>query len=123
MAWWQGPVLVAVVMLPSVALSLPLGLWQVVVIFGVVGTLYFCAYEYMHWCMHLPKMERRMIERWRVFKFLNGHHLLHHRHVGKNFNVVLPFADLFLGTLLTRAPKGFSQPYGPSVPNVQPLGH
>jgi len=34
--------------------------------------------------------------------------------------VVLPLADLFLGTLLLRAPAHFKQATGPSVPNVQP---
>jgi hypothetical protein len=40
--------------------------------------------------------------------------------MGKNFNVVLPLADLFLGTLLLRSPLHFKQARGPSVPDVQP---
>jgi hypothetical protein len=38
----------------------------------------------------------------------------------KNFNVVLPLADLCLGTLLLRSKSHFKQAEGPSVPNVQP---
>jgi sterol desaturase/sphingolipid hydroxylase (fatty acid hydroxylase superfamily) len=72
----------------------------------------------MHWCMHLPR--KRHVERSGVFFRLNGHHLLHHRYMGKNFNVVLPLADLCLGTLLLRSKIHFKQAEGPSVPNVQP---
>jgi hypothetical protein len=39
----------------------------------------------------------------------------------KNFNVVLPLADLCLGTLLLRSKTHFAQVKGPSVPDVQPL--
>jgi hypothetical protein len=38
----------------------------------------------------------------------------------RNFNVVLPLADLCLGTLLLRSKVQFKQATGPSVPNVQP---
>jgi len=75
----------------------------------------------MHWCMHLPK--RRHVERSGIFFRLNGHHLLHHRYMHKNFNVVLPLADLCLGTLLLRSKIAFPQAQGPSVPNVQPKGN
>jgi hypothetical protein len=40
--------------------------------------------------------------------------------MNKNFNVVLPLADLCLGTLLLRSKVQFKQACGPSVPNVQP---
>jgi hypothetical protein len=80
--------------------------------------LYFTAYEYMHWCMHLPK--KRHVERSGIFYWLNGHHLLHHRYMHKNFNVVLPLADLLLGTMRLRSKIAFPQPQGPAVPNVQP---
>jgi hypothetical protein len=63
-------------------------------------------------------------EKWnallRGFFRLNGHHLLRHRYMGKNFNVVLPLADLLLGTLPLRSPIQFKQARGPSVPDVQP---
>ena len=38
----------------------------------------------------------------------------------KNYNVVLPLADLCLGTLLMRSKVAFAQAQGPAVPNVQP---
>jgi hypothetical protein len=42
--------------------------------------------------------------------------------MSKNFNVVLPLADLLLGTLMTRSKIAFAQAQGPAVPNVQPHG-
>src|SRR6516225_9198249 len=94
MAWWNGPVLVAVGMIPFIAAAWLLGHWWL-----LVGALRSCAgyygtYEYIHWCMHLPK--KRNLERSGIFFRLNGHPLLHHRYMGKNFNVALPLADLFL---------------------------
>jgi sterol desaturase/sphingolipid hydroxylase (fatty acid hydroxylase superfamily) len=77
------------------------------------------AYEYMHWCMHIPR--KRMVERSGIFFRLNGHHLLHHRYMNRNFNVVLPLADLCLGTLLLRSKVQFAQVRGESVPDVQPI--
>ena len=76
------------------------------------------AYEYMHWCMHLPKARR--VERSWIFYRLNGHHLLHHRYMHKNYNVVMPFADLCLGTLLLRSKIKFPQARGAAIPDVQP---
>jgi sterol desaturase/sphingolipid hydroxylase (fatty acid hydroxylase superfamily) len=69
--------------------------------------------------MHLPKQRR--LEKGRLFQRLNGHHVLHHRYMHKNFNVVLPIADLVLGTLLLRSKTRFAQVTGPSVPDLQPL--
>jgi sterol desaturase/sphingolipid hydroxylase (fatty acid hydroxylase superfamily) len=68
--------------------------------------------------MHLPKSRR--LERSWLFRRLNGHHLLHHRYMHKNFNVVFPIADLCMGTLRLRSPIRFAQPVCPAVPNVQP---
>lgn len=118
MAWWNGPVLVAVGMLPFGLISLLSGQWGILVGATLACGSYYGAYEYMHWCMHLPR--KRHVERSGIFFRLNGHHLLHHRYMGKNFNVVLPLADLCLGTLLLRSKIHFKQAEGPSVPNVQP---
>jgi sterol desaturase/sphingolipid hydroxylase (fatty acid hydroxylase superfamily) len=71
--------------------------------------------------MHLPR--KRHVERSGIFFRLNGHHLLHHRYMGKNFNVVLPLADLSLRTLLLRSKIAFAQARGSSVPDVQPKGN
>lgn len=118
MAWWNGPALIAVCEVPFLIIAAVTGNWGL-----PVGTLtafvsYYAAYEYMHWCMHLPR--RRHVERSGIFFRLNGHHLLHHRYMNRNFNVVLPLADLCLGTLLLRSKIHFQQAEAPSLPNVQP---
>jgi hypothetical protein len=118
MAWWNGPAIIAVGMIPFVACSWIFHNWALLCGALPAASLYYGAYEYIHWCMHLPK--KRQIERSGIYFRLNGHHLLHHRYMGRNFNVVLPLADLCLGTLLLRAPTHFKQAEGPSVPNVQP---
>jgi len=118
MAWWNGPALVAIASLPFVLASL-LGVnWGMLCGAALATSAYYGAYEYIHWCMHLPR--KRHVERSGIFFRLNGHHLLHHRYMNKNFNVVLPLADLCLGTLLLRSKVHFRQACGPSVPNVQP---
>lgn len=119
MAWWNGPVLVLLCSVPFVLVAWAAGRWGIAVGAPLACALYFAAYEYMHWCMHLPR--KRNIERSGIFFRLNGHHILHHRYMHKNFNVVLPLADLLLGTLLLRSKIAFPQPVGPSVPNLQPL--
>jgi len=118
MAWWNGPLLIAACQIPFVLASWWSGHWGI-----VCGSLLACsapygAYEYLHWCMHLPR--QRNVERSGIFFRLNGHHLLHHRYMHKNFNVVFPLADLCLGTLLLRSKVHFKQAEGASVPNVQP---
>jgi hypothetical protein len=118
MAWWNGPVLIAVTQIPFLIASSITGSWGVVCGSLLACCAYYGAYEYMHWCMHLPK--KRNIERSGIYFRLNGHHLLHHRYMHKNFNVVLPLADLCLGTLLLRSKVHFAQAQGPCVPNVQP---
>ncbi len=118
MAWWNGPVIVALCQLPFLILALVLRKWGLLCGAALACTAYYAAYEYLHWCMHLPR--QRDLERSGIFFRMNGHHLLHHRYMHKNFNVVLPLADLCLGTLLIRAKVAFAQAQGPSVPNVQP---
>jgi hypothetical protein len=118
MAWWNGPVLVACCVLPFTIAAALSQKWGLVCGSAISCTLYYAASEYMHWCMHLPK--RRHVERSGIYFRLNGHHLLHHRYMHKNFNVVMPLADLCLGTLILRSKVHFKQATGPSVPNVQP---
>jgi len=119
MAWWNGPVLIALCMLPFLVASWLSGHWWMALGSFAAFVSYYAAYEYMHWCMHLPKARR--LERSWVFQRLNGHHLLHHRYMHKNFNVVLPLADLCLGTLMLRSKVCFAQATGPAVPDVQPV--
>ena len=71
-------------------------------------------------CSSPEAQKQRHVERSGIFFRLNGHHLLHHRYMHKNFNVVLPLADLLLGTLLLRSKVRFPQARGESVPDVQP---
>ena len=118
MAWWNGPVLVILSSMPLWIPGVILGNWGVVVGGIFASAFYYGTYEYLHWCMHLPK--DRQIEKPWFFRRLNGHHLLHHRYMHKNFNVVLPLADLCLGTLVSRSPIKFRQARGPAVPDVQP---
>jgi hypothetical protein len=118
MAWWNGPVLIAVGISPFLLVSWLMGTWSIALGALLACAAYYAAYEYMHWCMHLPK--KRNIERSGIYFRLNGHHLLHHRYMHKNFNVVFPLADLCLGTLLLRSKAHFKQAEGPAVPNVQP---
>lgn len=122
MAWWNGTVLALIGSIPFWIFSLStwyhpfLIPWDAFcVIFG-----YYCTYEYLHWCMHLPRW-RRLEFTW-VFQRLNGHHLLHHRYMGKNFNVVLPLFDFIFRTLIVRSKLHFKQATGYAVPDVQPLG-
>jgi hypothetical protein len=119
MAWWNGPALTVLASIPVIPVAVLLQSWEVY--FGAAaGTfLYYSIYEYIHWCMHLPKT--RLVERTWAYRRLNGHHLLHHRYMHKNFNVVFPLPDFLLGTLMVRSKLSFAQPKGPSVPNVQPL--
>lgn len=118
MAWWNAPVLIAVAILPVIGIAWLTGEWGLAAGAMLAMSTYYGVYEYIHWCMHLPK--RRHIERSGIFFRLNGHHLLHHRYMQKNYNVVLPLADLCLGTLLLRARTQFAQARGASLPDVQP---
>ncbi|TLD70564.1 sterol desaturase family protein [Phragmitibacter flavus] len=118
MAWWNGPVLIMLAQIPMLPVALLAGQWAILAGSLTAVTGYYVVYEYIHWCMHLPR--KRHIERSGIFFRLNGHHLLHHRYMHKNFNVVFPLADFFMGTLLLRSKIKFAQARGPSVPNVQP---
>ncbi|MCL4180843.1 MAG: fatty acid hydroxylase [Verrucomicrobia bacterium] len=118
MAWWNGPALVAIGQCPFLLVAWLTGHWGFYIGAVAAQALYYAIYEYIHWCMHLPR--QRNIERSGIFFRLNGHHILHHRYMHKNFNVVFPLADLCLGTLLIRSRIAFAQPHGPAVPDLQP---
>jgi hypothetical protein len=120
MAWWNGPAMILIFSLPFAVASFITGHWGIHVGSILAFSAYYATYEYIHWCMHLPKA-RRVEKPW-IFRRLNGHHLLHHRYMHKNFNVVLPLADLCLGSLMLRSKIRFKQATGPSVPDVQPRG-
>jgi hypothetical protein len=46
----------------------------------------------------------RWVEAWVTFRFIERHHRIHHVHMGRNFNVVLPLPDAVMGTLMLRDP-------------------
>src|ERR1039457_1902602 len=121
MAWGAGPAIVAACQLPFLIWALFSHKWGVLCGAAVACTVYFTAYEYLHWCMHLPK--KRHVERSGIFFRLNGHPLRHQRYMGKNVTVVFRLADLCCVTLLLRSRVAFAQAQGPSVPNVQPGGN
>ncbi|MDO8620237.1 MAG: sterol desaturase family protein [bacterium] len=118
MAWWNGPVLVLISCVPFDLIGWYLGTWTIPLTAMGTVAVYYGTYEYIHWCMHLPR--KRSVERTGVFFKLNGHHVLHHRYPDKNLNVVLPLADLCLGTLLLRSKIPFNQVRGEMVPDLQP---
>ncbi len=118
MAWWNGPVLTLIASIPAmpfIALDWKIWLWFTMTIAG-----YYCTYELMHWAMHLKKRWLHFLRLFPFFRWLNGHHLLHHRYMWKNYNVVLPLWDLLCGTLQLRATKPFAQPVDVLMPDVQP---
>jgi len=105
--WWGGPVLVFINTIPWLVASFLFrgtgfpGL-LVSAIIGAVILGYYYVYEGFHYLMHKPRFP--WIERSGLFQFMKNHHRLHHVYMGKNFNVVLPLADLCLGTLVLRDP-------------------
>jgi hypothetical protein len=108
-AWWGGPTLIAIGLLPWVLLSWGLHASGValpyvtyLVSFGVASVLYYIGYEGFHYLMHKPMLP--FIERSRVFQFLKRHHRIHHVRMNRNLNVLVPLADLVLGTLVTEVP-------------------
>ncbi len=98
MAWWNGPVLVAISSIPFTPLYF-IGFQSLM--WGLIGgvTCYFIAYEYFHYCMHTK--ESKWFKSTSVYKRMLLHHDLHHLHQKTNFNVVLPIADKLFGTLIT----------------------
>ncbi|MDQ5950176.1 MAG: hypothetical protein QG585_118 [Patescibacteria group bacterium] len=107
MARWNIFVLLPIAGLPWYILAWILRDPWLAAIPTIVIALYYVTYEYLHWCMHLPK-KRRLEKSW-AFKALDKHHRLHHLCMNKNFNVVLPLADLMLGTLILHPPERLSR--------------
>ena len=61
------------------------------------GAVYVLAYELLHFYIHAPKGHR--FQRTRLFRFYCEYHRVHHHRARRNYNIVLPLADLVLGTL------------------------
>jgi hypothetical protein len=113
--WWGGPVLIAISATPWILLALALGALGVslhylafLIMFVVATSLYYAGYEGLHFLMHKPTFP--LIERSRPFQFIKRHHRIHHVHMSRNLNVLLPLADLILGTLVTQMPSPVPTP-------------
>jgi hypothetical protein len=113
--WWGGPVLIAINIAPWVLIALALGAMGVtlpylafLITFASTMSLYYAGYEGLHFLMHKPSFP--FIERSRPFQFIKRHHRIHHVHMNRNLNVLLPLADLVLGTLVTQAPAALATP-------------
>jgi len=109
-AWWGGPTLIVINMVPWALLGWGLQLggislhWVAFTLtIGAVITVYYIGYEGFHFLMHKPTLPA--IERSRPFKYLERHHRIHHIYMDRNLNVLLPLADLCLGTLVTEMPS------------------
>ena len=104
MAWWNWIVLLIFAVSPVIPIWLTVfSMWWPVIITATVFLLYYITYEYFHWCMHDPT--GRWFEKTFWFIWINRHHNLHHKNPKTNLNVVLPFADWLLGTLVTEGKK------------------
>jgi len=108
--WWGAPILIAINLVPwallawgLAALELGLPYAAFLIAFGTTITAYYAGYEGLHYFMHKPRVD--FIERSRWFQFLKKHHQIHHFHMNRNLNVLLPLADLVLGTLVTKMPE------------------
>ena len=107
--WWGGPLLIVINLGPwwlaawamaAAGIRLP---YLATLISGVAAfSLYYAGYEGFHYLMHKPTIG--FIERSRWFRFLERHHRIHHVHMDRNLNVLLPLADAVLGTLVLEAP-------------------
>ena len=102
MAWWNGPVLILLNAPAPLLVAWLTGSWWVLpgAMIGFVS--YYCAYEYLHWCMHVPR--GRWFQRTRVFRWIDRHHRIHHLEPMRNLNVVLPIADFLMRTRRAVAP-------------------
>jgi len=69
---------------------------------GAIASVYagLLAFDFLHYRFHVPS--DTWFQRTRLFKFLKGHHKMHHANMSVNLNVVFPLADLCLGTLSKR---------------------
>jgi hypothetical protein len=97
MDWW------AVLMMVGVHLPL---FWLIQRLTGIPSiwggvaaiVVYYSLYESFHWAMHVPRASE-FLSRFRYYRFLDAHHRVHHKYMLSNLNVILPLADLTLGTL------------------------
>lgn len=103
MAWWNAPVLLLINGPVSLLAAHLAGTWWAIAPFMGAMTLYYAAFEYFHYCMHVPGP--RWFQSTRLFKWLDLHHRLHHFQPNRNLNVVCPIADFVFRSRLARAPQ------------------
>ena len=96
-AWWNAPLIFL--------LHAPVIIWleeisNADILLGAFSALiaYYFLYEYLHYCMHIPK--GRWFEKTACFRWLDSHHHMHHKRHFNNLNVVLPLADIIFGSLI-----------------------
>ncbi|MGH7730552.1 MAG: hypothetical protein ACRENJ_04800 [Candidatus Eiseniibacteriota bacterium] len=113
--WWGGPLLILINTAPWVliawglaALGVTFPYLALIVGFAVGMSLYYVGYEGLHHLMHKPSI--RFIARSRYFRFIERHHRIHHIHMDRNLNVLLPLADFCLGSLVTEMPEATPTP-------------
>jgi hypothetical protein len=113
--WWGGTVLIVVSVAPWVLLALTLRALGAelpylafLVTFTAATSLYYAGYEGLHFLMHKPAFP--FIERFPPFQFIKRHHRIHHVLMNRNLNVLIPLADLLLGTLVTQMPPAATTP-------------
>ena len=109
-SWWGGPVLVLINMVPwaligwaLAAAGVPVPAVPFVLTIGGTVAVYYIGYEGLHYLMHKPSIPA--IENFPYFRFIKRHHAIHHVHMNKNLNVLLPLADLCLGSLVISPPQ------------------
>jgi hypothetical protein len=96
-AWWNAPLIIVLHAPPILYLEHVIGFGVSVGAISAIG-VYYSLYEYLHYCMHVPKARR--VERSAWFLWLDSHHHMHHKRHFSNLNVVLPLADAVFGTLV-----------------------
>jgi len=109
-AWWGGPALIAINLIPWLLLAWAIaaaGLLRLSVVLTVGAAaafaLYYVGYEGLHYLMHKPIIA--WIARSRYFRFIERHHRIHHVRMDRNLNVLLPIGDFVLGTLVRETPE------------------
>gem|GEM_PF-1990358 len=95
LAWWAMPIIPIVHIPFMIVLYFQFGMSAAVGMFTAC-VFYQASYEYLHYCMHVP--QGRLIERLPYYRWLNDHHLQHHRKHFTNLNVFIPIADYVFGT-------------------------
>jgi hypothetical protein len=96
-AWWNAP-MILILHAPAILYIEYLVGSNIFVGSLTAIAVYYSLYEYLHYCMHIPR--GRWLEKTLWFRWLDSHHHMHHKRHFNNLNVVLPVADILFGTLI-----------------------